>query len=71
MLGCLPRTPSPEAELTPSIDNSNEVTSHNANVKVAPQDRDQEIRDLRVSSHLESKLVRSVWLIHSGETCPA
>lgn len=53
MLGCLPRTPSPEAVPAPSISNPTEATSHNSNISGGPKDRDKEIRDLRVSSYLE------------------
>lgn len=53
MLGCLPRTPSPEAEPASIINNPTEATSHKENTTVGPKDRDQEIRNLRVSSRLE------------------
>lgn len=53
MLGCLPRTPSPEAVPGTTINNPTEATSHNSNISGGPKDRDKEIRDLRVSSYLD------------------
>lgn len=53
ILGCLQRTPSPEAQSAPNLNRPTEAMSHNASKKAAPKDHEQEIRDLRVSSHPE------------------
>lgn len=59
MLGCLPRTPSPEAEQATNINNTTEATSHQ-DISTDPKDRDQEISDLRVSSPFQISLIGSV-----------
>lgn len=47
ILGCLQRTPSPEAQSAPNLNRPTEAMSHNASKKAAPKDHEQEIRDLR------------------------
>lgn len=53
MLGCIPRTPSPDLEITPESKFSASSTSVKAESTIAA-DREQEVKGLRVSHTSQS-----------------